>query len=237
MEQKNKVASQADSFGPMAPKERLISGVEQLGLKLTSIQIDQMMCYLSELIRWNQKINLTAITQEREIVTKHFLDSLSPLTLLQPDKGEHWIDVGSGAGFPALVLKIALPDLSITLMEPVQKKAAFLHHLIGRLGMRYVSVINARIESADAEKRLEGYDLLLTRALSPALVLEKGLSLVRAGGRILFFQGRPDARAWENRLSAYPSLRLERLVPIRLPFCPDARTLVLLRVNDEGARP
>ncbi len=237
MKQKKNVASQAEPLVPEDPKDPstlLISGAAQLGLLLSPTQIDQMMRYLRELFRWNKKINLTAIRQEDEVIIKHFLDSLSPLTLLEPEADAHWIDVGSGAGFPALVLKIALPDLRITLVEPVQKKAAFLHHLIGLLGMRYVSVINARIEHASEEGPPGGYDLLLTRALSPTLVLDKGLSLVRAGGRLLFFQARSDRNAWEHRLNNYPLLGLEMHAPFQLPFSKAARTLVVLRKNAEN---
>src|SRR5581483_1522907 len=99
-----------------------------------------------ELIRWNRRVNLTAIREEREIVVKHFLDSLFPLTLLNPSEGARWIDIGSGAGFPGLVLKIARPHLEMTLVESAQRKATFLHHIIGTLGLTGVSVIHDRLE-------------------------------------------------------------------------------------------
>lgn len=211
----------------------LLSGSSELGLPLSQVQLGQFMTYLSELLRWNQKINLTGTRQKREIVIKHFFDSLSPLLFLNPKTDTNWIDVGSGAGFPGLVLKIVSPHLTMTLLEPSQKKAAFLHHLIGLLKLRYVSVINERIEHLRGTGRDGEFDLMTTRALSPGFVLDKGRFLVRRGGKILFFQGRSDKIQWKYILHRYSDVVLEDIKPIQLPCSQAERALVSLRVKED----
>lgn len=159
------------------------------------------------------------------------MDSLTPLTLLQPRKGERWIDVGTGAGFPGLVLKIARPELEMTLLEATGKKAAFLHHFIGLLRLEGVSVIHDRLEHLRGPAWEERFDLLLTRAVSPGVILRSGVGLVRRGGKILFFQGPPDAPRWEEELKGEARLILEKVHPVALPFTEEARSLVLLKVT------
>ncbi|MFQ5543431.1 MAG: 16S rRNA (guanine(527)-N(7))-methyltransferase RsmG [Nitrospiria bacterium] len=213
----------------LSPKQILLSGTSQLGLNLSSIQIEQVIQYLSELIRWNQKINLSGLREAGDIMIRHILDSLTPLTLLKPEKDSNWIDIGTGAGLPGLILIIASPEIKMTLVEPNKKKAAFLHHVIGLIGLGHVTVINDRIEYL-SEKCDGRYDLLLTRALSPSVILEKGVSLVKKKGKILFFQGHPEKETWEKRIEKSPQLHLETIRPITLPFCSAPRTLVLLKV-------
>ncbi|MCG3114342.1 MAG: 16S rRNA (guanine(527)-N(7))-methyltransferase RsmG [Candidatus Manganitrophus sp. SA1] len=175
-------------------------------------------------------MNLTGLRSDREILIKHFLDSLTPLTLLQPIKGERWIDVGTGAGFPGLVLKIVHPELEMTLLEATGKKAAFLHHFIGLLRLEGVSILQDRLEHLRGPMWEERYDLMLTRAVSPAVILQNGVGLVRSEGRILFFQGPPDASRWEKALKGNRRLALEGIHPVALPFTDEPRSLVLLKV-------
>lgn len=145
-------------------------------------------------------------------------------------KGERWIDVGTGAGFPGLVLKIARPDLEMTLLEATGKKAAFLYHFIGLLRLEGVSVLQDRLEHLRGPMWEERYDLLLTRAVSPAVILQNGVGLVRSEGRILFFQGPPDTSRWEKALKGNRRLVLEGIHPVALPFTDEPRSLVLLKV-------
>src|SRR4030042_782532 len=119
--------------------ERLIYGAKQLGLSLTLEQTQQFQLYYQELIEWNKRVNLTAITDYEEVQTKHFLDSL---TLVPALEGEAWakedfllLDVGSGAGVPGVPLKIFLPKVRLSLLESVAKKTAFLEHLVNHLGL------------------------------------------------------------------------------------------------------
>jgi 16S rRNA (guanine527-N7)-methyltransferase len=212
------------------PEKLLVEGAEKLGLSLSAHQITSLLVYLSELIRWNQKVNLTGLRQEREIVVKHFLDSLTPLAFLNSREDLNWIDVGTGAGFPGLVLKIARPELQMTLVEAAEKKATFLHHLIGSLRLTGVSVVQERLEQLIGIRWKGAFDLLATRALDPLLVLDKGKTLVRAGGKMLFFQARPDREKWERQLKNHPGVVLDRIEPVVLPFSSSPRTLIVLKV-------
>jgi len=150
--------------------------------------------------------------------------------VLDPEEGLNWIDVGSGAGFPGLVLKIACPELNVTLVEAAEKKVTFLHHMIGSLSLTGISVIHDRLERLTGSTWEKRFDLLTSRALNPLLVLDKGKPLVLPGGKILFFQARPDRTVWEHRLEEYPGVLLERMAPVSLPFSDTPRTLVLLKV-------
>ncbi|MBI3804020.1 MAG: 16S rRNA (guanine(527)-N(7))-methyltransferase RsmG [Nitrospirae bacterium] len=215
----------------------LLRGAERLGIALSQKPVDQLAVYLDELVRWNRRVNLTALRSDRDIVIKHFLDSLTPLSFLHPSPNERWIDIGSGAGFPGLVLKIASPHIQMTLVEATGKKAAFLHHLVGLLGLTGVTVIQDRLEHLRGPKYEKQFDLLLTRAVAAEGILSAGPALVRAGGALLLFQGAADRPSWEARLHPHPGLTLKAVFPITLPFAEEARSLVLLTVAEGGFCP
>ncbi|MFY9269805.1 MAG: 16S rRNA (guanine(527)-N(7))-methyltransferase RsmG [Candidatus Manganitrophaceae bacterium] len=190
-----------------------------------------MVTYHSELIRWNKKINLTGLRGEREIMIKLFLDALTPLSHLNPAPGARWIDVGTGAGFPGLVLKIGRPDLKMVLVEATGKKISFLHQMIGLLRLEGVLVVHERIEhlrGPDWERR---FNLLISRALNPAIVLKYAPRFLRPDGKVLLFQGRPDTLHLKTLLEKEPSLTFEKTVPISLPFADLPRSLLLLRLD------
>jgi len=207
-----------------------VEGVESLGLSLSPVQFTQYRSYLSELIRWNQKINLTGLRDTKKIIVKNFLDAMTPLCHVKPEENAHWMDVGSGGGFPGLVLKIACPQLKMTLVEPTRKKVSFLHHVVGLLGLQNVFVRDLRIGQL-ASCEATRFDLLLSRALAPETVLKQALPLIPVGGRLLFFQARYDVSWWRARLAPYPGLVLERPYITRLPFLGDTRSLILIRVS------
>lgn len=185
------------------------------------------------MIRWNEKVNLTGLRDPREITIKHFLDSLTPLPFLGPASGERWVDVGTGAGFPGLVLKIARPEVEMTLIEATGKKITFLHHLVGLLRLKGVTIIHDRLERLRGPEWRARFNLLVTRALAPAFVLENGAALVRKGGKILLFQGPPDRLRWERELKGHPRLILEKVSPVQLPFSEESRSLIFLKVNED----
>ena len=160
------------------------------GLPLSSAQIDQFATYAGELRRWQERVNLTAIVDETGIVTRHFLDSLRCAQSwgLPPAS---MVDIGAGAGFPGLPLKILRPELQLTLVESIAKKAAFLQHVVDLLGLTNVQIVVARAEvvGRDAAHR-ERYDLAVARAVAELRVLaEYCLPLCRVGGRFLAPKG------------------------------------------------
>jgi 16S rRNA (guanine527-N7)-methyltransferase len=160
------------------------------GLALNQRQLDQFATYAAELRRWNERVNLTAISDEREIVIRHFLDSLR-CALSWGAAPTSLVDVGAGAGFPGLPLKILRPELYLTLIESVEKKAVFLRHVVAELSLGDVGVVVGRAETAgrDAEHR-EQYDVVIARAVAELRVLaEYCLPLCRIDGRFLAPKG------------------------------------------------
>ena len=137
------------------------------GFPLTNYQAAQFDTYRAELLRWNAHINLTAITDQNEIVHKHFLDALSVLEHITLKKGDTIIDIGTGAGFPGIVLKIYVPDIRLTLVEASKKKGSFLKFLIPQLKLHQTADVEVRIERAEVCARdpdhIGAYDWVFTR--------------------------------------------------------------------------
>lgn len=169
--------------------ERLLRGASKLGLHLTSWQEEQFRRYCTELIEWNQRVNLTAITEPAEVETKHFLDSLTITLVLEEsgigkNTGFSVIDVGSGAGLPGVPLKIMFPQWRLLLLDSIAKKTAFLRHIVGRLELENVEIVTGRAEEiAHQDRYRERFALVLSRAVArlPSLV-ELALPLCQIGG-------------------------------------------------------
>lgn len=171
---------------------RLAAGARRLGIELTPQQLEQFEALGRELLDWNRRHNLTAITERAEIERLHFLDSLSCLRAIAGPAGGcpgrvSLIDVGAGAGLPGLPLKIVCPELRLTLVESVGKKAAFMEHAAAALGLRGVRVLTARAEELGQDRRLrEQFDWAVARAVASVAVLaEYLLPLARVGGAAL----------------------------------------------------
>lgn len=223
--------------------EILAEHAELWGLQLSPHQLDQFASYAQDLRRWNERVNLTAIVDDREVMVRHFLDSLR-LALSWGDDPRSLVDVGAGAGFPGLPLKILRPDLQLTLVESVGKKAAFLEHIVAELGLEDVTVIVARGEELGRHpQHREQYDVATARAVAELRVLaEYLLPLCRIGGRMLAPKG---GRIDDELDAARPAIGKlgGRVAPIESVLLPDVdpRTLVVIdkvrRTSDEYPRP
>jgi 16S rRNA (guanine527-N7)-methyltransferase len=169
--------------------EHLEAGVAKLGLLLSSNQLRQFHNYYKELISWNDRINLTSITGFRDVQIKHFLDSLTIINALKQLDGKQLriIDIGTGAGFPGLPIKIALPDIELVLLEATTKKASFLRHLKAALELEEVDIVAGRAEDiAHQEQYHQKFDIVLSRAVAPlATLAELSLPLCAVGGRLI----------------------------------------------------
>ncbi len=189
--------------------------------------------YLAELLTWNQRFNLTAIREPDQIVVKHFLDSLSVLTVTGCLDGRRVIDVGTGAGFPGLALKIACLDMRLTLVESVGKKADFCRHMVEVLGLEGVEVIAARAEEVGQQPaHREAYDWAVARAVARLPILaEYLLPLVRVGGAMLAQKGETGPAEVQDARRALALLggELERVQPLTLPGITETRYLILVR--------
>jgi 16S rRNA (guanine527-N7)-methyltransferase len=155
-----------------------------LDLKLAPVALEQLRIYLEELQLWNAKINLTSLKNPRDIVIKHFLDSLAVLPYVGP--AASMVDLGSGAGFPGLVLKLARPSLTLTLVESRQKKTAFLEYMISRLRLTSVQIVQTHLTKSTARKWEPKVAAVVSRAafLLPRLI-ELAAPLLAPGGLVL----------------------------------------------------
>lgn len=171
-------------------KEKLISQAKGLGIKVTAEQAEKFQRYMELLIEWNEKLNLTAITEPDEIVEKHFIDSLTLLLACGLKEGGKLLDVGTGAGFPGVPVKIMRPDLEVTLLDGSNKRLNFLGQLCGELGIECRRV-HKRAEEAGLDKAMrESYDLVTARAVAQLRVLcEYCLPLVKMKGFFVAMKG------------------------------------------------
>lgn len=170
--------------------DKLINGCDSLGITLTNEQIKQFLEYYELLIEWNSFMNLTAITEFDEVVTKHFVDSVSLVKALDLSKEMSVIDVGTGAGFPGIPLKIVFPKLKITLLDSLNKRVKFLNEIIEKLNLQNISAIHGRAEDAAKSKDLrENFDLCVSRAVANLSTLsEYCLPFVKIGGRFVSYK-------------------------------------------------
>lgn len=202
----------------------LIEGAKTFGIDLARKTVEAFDLYLRELLKWNAKMNLTAIRSEQEIVLKHFLDSLSVLPYLP--KISSLLDIGSGAGFPGIPLKMIQPSLEVALIDSVRKKIDFQNHIIRTLGLKGIRAIHGRIQDREIVERLGGrFDGVIARAFSDlAALLRLSIPFLKTGGTLLAMKGR-DIEPLP--LTEKPPYRLHQSVQYSLPFSPFKRSLLL----------
>ena len=188
-------------------KQEFIDKLASNGLMLSDRQIDQFDLYANFLKEYNEKINLTAITKYEEVLDRHFYDSL--LLSFDIKLAGTLVDVGTGAGFPGVVLKIAYPDLRVILIEPIKKRCVFLNELIEKLGLKGIEVINTRGEDYSLMHR-EEYDYLTARAVSNLnILIEVCGALVKKGGYFIALRGLSGESEIEEAKSAFDQMNFE----------------------------
>lgn len=178
----------------------LVSGFAPLNEK----QQSQLNMYANLLVEWNEKMNLTAITEPQEVVFKHFLDCLQFFESVRVPQNAKIIDVGTGAGFPGLVLKIARPDIELTLLDSLNKRITFLNEVIEKLGLSGVTAVHLRAEEGARKNELrESFDIACARAVAPLNVLsEYCLPFVSVGGEFVAMKGPAAESEVENAKKA-----------------------------------
>lgn len=207
---------------------------EEYGLSLTDKQLEQFSRYAAMLLEWNEKMNLTAITAPQEVAVKHFIDSAS---VWQEDwftaEVRRVIDVGSGAGFPGLPLKILHPELELTLMDALAKRVKFLEAVTAALGLKGVACIHSRAEEAARRRKYrEHFDAAVSRAVAPLAVLaEYMLPFVRTGGFAAALKG---AKYQEEAASAAAAIEIlggaaPQPLTVKLPGLEDGRAIIFVR--------
>ena len=205
----------------------LRDGAAELEISLDKSEITQFVQYFHELKKWNEKINLTAIKEDKEIVVKHFLDSLFCSKALHLDQHASMLDVGSGAGFPGLPLKIVNRGIELTLLEPSQKKTAFLRHIIGTLGLENVRAIPGKLQNLQAYPDYAGpFRYIVTRALSLTEILSFVPAVLAEDGQVVLCRAKP----LDQKAKLY-GLRLVKQIPYRLPLGYGERVLSVLAAS------
>jgi 16S rRNA (guanine527-N7)-methyltransferase len=166
----------------------IVSAAKEIGLTIEDDQAGQFLRYLAQLIEWNKAINLTAIVEPHEIIIKHFIDSLAALAATNFPEQARVLDIGSGGGFPGIPLKIMRPDLQLVLIEPVQKKCAFLNSVIGLLRLLGISTFNGTIEQYAKKPLPPTVDMIVLRALKFEEVGKHALTLLSPKGKVVLYR-------------------------------------------------
>lgn len=210
-------------------KKLLTKGSQELGIRLTDEQAELFLIYLKELKAWNKKINLTSIEGDSEIVIRHFLDSFTACKVVAGSK--RLLDVGAGAGFPGIPIKMIHPSIELVLLDSVEKKVHFLRHIIRTLGLKGAEAQASRIEDPEfIEKYKESFDCVISRAFSD---LKKYLSLIfpyiSPGGKAIAIKG----PAYEEELKEAQTVKgfnpSWEIHTVKIPFEDRENTIIVFK--------
>ncbi|QUH25150.1 16S rRNA (guanine(527)-N(7))-methyltransferase RsmG [Serpentinicella alkaliphila] len=211
----------------------LKEGSDQLGVDLDQKQIAQFMKYKEVLLEWNQKMNLTAIEDDKEIIIKHFLDSISCAKSEVIGNSGKVIDVGTGAGFPGIPLKIIFPNIELTLLDSLNKRIGFLKEVGNQLGINDIEYVHGRAEDVGQNKNYrEKFDFAVARAVAPLnILLEYCLPFVKVGGYFICQKGSKLIEEMEESRVALKVLGGEVLkqIEVPLPFSDISHNIVIIR--------
>lgn len=210
---------------------------QALGVSLTENQIQQFLRYYEMLVEWNEKMNLTAIIEYDDVMKKHFIDSMSLVKAFDVNQRKTVIDVGTGAGFPGLVLKIAFPQLQVTLLDSLNKRISFLDAVIAELGLTGVETVHGRAEDYAKPGQLrEKFDLCVSRAVANLSTLsEYCLPFVKVGGQFISYKSEKITEEMTEAKNAISLLggKVEDQVEFKLPESDIYRNLFVIRKTKE----
>lgn len=212
-------------------EEILRTYLKKIDIELSKKQIEQFYTYMNLLLEWNEKINLTAITEPEEVILKHFVDSLTISAYIK--KGSKLVDMGTGAGFPGIPLKILRDDIEITLVDSLNKRINFLNEVIKELELREISTVHARAEEFGQNKKYrEKFDIATSRAVANLSTLSEYLvPLVKLEGKIICMKGSEVKEEVENAKNAIKILggKMEKEESFNLPNSDMKRNLVIIK--------
>lgn len=215
-------------------KKEFVEELKKLNIEISEYQLNQLDEYYKLLITWNQKINLTSIIEEKEVYLKHFYDSLTLIKVIDLNKYETLCDIGTGAGFPGLVLKIIFPNLKVTLVDSLNKRIKFLDEVISSLNLKEIETVHMRAEEFSKINR-EKYDIVTARAVSSLnILLELIIPSVKVSGYFISLKG----NASEEIKKCSKSLNLLKSEIIKnenffLPYEDSNRTILLIQKKEK----
>ncbi|MCG7386335.1 16S rRNA (guanine(527)-N(7))-methyltransferase RsmG [Paenibacillus sp. ACRRY] len=218
-------------------QQQLQLRLKEHGLELDEHQLEQFELYFQELVSWNEKMNLTGITEREQVYTKHFYDSVSLAFYTDMTKVEKLADIGSGAGFPGIPLKICFPHIQLTIIDSLNKRIGFLQHVVDTLGLTGVELIHGRAEELGRKEGYrDSYDLVTARAVAKLAVLnEFCLPFVRKGGMFAAMKGGDPREEMKEAEFSFNQLRarVKAVHPFQLPVEESARHIILIQKFDK----
>lgn len=213
--------------------EILKTGIENFGLEATEEKLQNLKKYREILVEWNKVMNLTGIEEEREVYIKHFLDSISAVTNNYINDDISLIDVGTGAGFPGMPLKICLDNLKLTLLDSLNKRINFLNDVKEKIGLENVVTVHSRAEDAAKDKKYrECFDYAVSRAVAPMnVLLEYLLPFVKVGGKVICMKGPNVKEEMDNSEKVAKILggKIEKVEELEIPEIDMKRTVVIVK--------
>lgn len=219
----------------MHGKELLIQGIKELGLEITDKQVEQFFKYYEMIIETNKVMNLTSIVDLDEVIIKHFIDSLLSVKTIEINKIKTMIDVGTGAGFPGIPLKIMFPDLEVTLLDSLNKRLKFLDSVINELRLDKISTIHGRAEDIGRDENYrEKYDLCVSRAVANLSTLsEYCVPFIRKGGTFISYKSEFSEEEKREAAKAISILggKIEKSEIVKLPFTNINRSFIIIDKN------
>ena len=208
-------------------KETFISELKKLNITLTELQLNQLERYYDLLLEWNKKINLTRIIEKEDAYLKHFYDSLTISKIIDLNKNYKVCDVGSGAGFPGIVLKIVYPQLDIVLVDSLNKRIVFLNEVIKELNLEGIKAIHTRMETYSKEEK-EKFDIITSRAVSKCnIITEISIQSLKIGGHLILMKGICDEELEQStEIIKNTNCKIEKVEKLELPVEKSSRTLI-----------
>jgi len=207
-------------------KDRFIEEVTNLGIEITDKKLAQLERYYELLIEYNKVMNLTGITEQEEVYLKHFYDSLTISKIIDLNKQDNLCDLGSGAGFPGIVIKIFYPELNIVLVDSLNKRINFLNTVIKELELKNIEVIHTRIEDYSKENK-EKFDVVTARAVAPLnILLELGINLVKVGKYFIAMKGNIENEPDYSNALKKLNCNLGNIIKFKLPIEESNRSLI-----------
>lgn len=207
-------------------KDRFVEEVNKLGIEVTDEKLEQLEKYYELLIEYNKVMNLTGITEKNEVYLKHFYDSLTIAKIIDLNNEKNLCDLGSGAGFPGVVIKIFYPNLKVILVDSLKKRINFLNTIIKELKLENIEAIHTRIEDYSKENK-ENFDIVTARAVAPLnILLELGISLTKVGKYFIAMKGNLENEADYNNAIKKLDCSLEKIIKFKLPIEESSRSLI-----------